>query len=697
VDTELPGRLRVASDNRWYLEDGRGAPFHWRGYDLHVWLWCGRTPAEPCFSRITQKKSEFVAALQQHAVGGGYNVVMLDGSADRLLTESAESWWLGADRKRFNLAVWRAWDEVFGFMKANRLYGFFFAGMIYQGAEYPFAEFQVFLRYFLARVAPYYNLFGYSPTWEWGWYDSTWTAADVTQVMEYVQQNNPFPTLLTAHDSTDASFATWMDFAMRQNPCRTIFDGNTRVNSFHGGVQPPFDRQPVVGSEDLWETPSGDLGQPRNADEVRRGAWGEMMAGVLPLYSEWGFYSTSKGSLPGEAGIIRMYDFFHCRTRYREYAMLNSLVSAAQGQICSGIAGREYLVYDTNGGAVSINLAAVSSSTRFTALWFDPKDGARGEGGSVSGGAVRTLISPFAGDSVLLLSTDPVSCEAARPMDFDGDRRADLSVYWPPNGTWYLSRSTSGFQFVNWGNAKMWPAPGDYDGDGMTDLAVFSPSDNLWLIRQSRNGALRQHAWGFSGVIPVPADYDGDGKTDPAVYDRRNGNWHILKSGGGTRSQNWGWSAAVPAPGDYDGDGVADIAVYFPAAGQWYVLESRSGAPRQQQWGWSEALPVPEDYDGDGRTDIAVYHPAGGMWFIRQSGSNDAARQAQWGWSEAMPVPCDFDGDGAADIAVYHRAAGNWHVRYSGDGESRVLNWGWSETQPVLAQHQINRLFGLVR
>jgi hypothetical protein len=224
---------------------------------------------------------------------------------------------------------------------------------------------------------------------------------------------------------------------MRQRQVRNVLGGNCRLCGKHGGVQAPFEDLPIIASEDIWEDPGGSHGLPRNAAEVRRGAWGIMMAGVLPVYSEW-FWTFLMGKGSGEPEVRRMFDFFYAKTRYREYRQLNESLSVLMGtrlvrrlsgetsplpsplqsldrflasrlarQIASGIPGQEYLVYDEDGGAITLNLSNPSSLATFSSLWFDPETGTEQGGGHVNGGAFRTLISPLAGDSVLLLRRVP--------------------------------------------------------------------------------------------------------------------------------------------------------------------------------------------------------------------------------------------------------------------------------------------------
>ncbi|MEJ7665423.1 MAG: FG-GAP-like repeat-containing protein [Hymenobacter sp.] len=63
----------------------------------------------------------------------------------------------------------------------------------------------------------------------------------------------------------------------------------------------------------------------------------------------------------------------------------------------------------------------------------------------------------------------------------------------------------------------------DFDGDGRADISVFRPSDGIWYLNQSTNG-FSATQFGLSTDKITPADYDGDGKTDIAVY--RDGTWY---------------------------------------------------------------------------------------------------------------------------------------------------------------------------
>lgn len=269
-----------------------------------------------------------------------------------------------------------------------------------------------------------------------------------------------------------------------------------------------------------------------------------------------------------------------------------------------------------------------------------------------------------------------------RSADFDGDGKADYTVYNAQNGLWsiYYSRTLT-TQQIYWGQLGDIPVPADYAGDGRAEIAVFRPSNGTWYVRGWDVPSFNVQ-WGANGDVPVPMDYDGNHKAQmavmrpPAVGGTQHARWHILSDDRASyTSGDWGEFGDVPMAADIDGDGRDDRIVFHGTTGTWYIAYAAGGS-RAVQWGtWGD---IPMVSRVNGHPALVVWRPSNQKFYTFDAVTG-ATTEAQWGAPGDIPRLMDTDGNGNGERAVFRPSTGIW---YNLD-TWYALQWGSVSDVPI--------------
>lgn len=133
----------------------------------------------------------------------------------------------------------------------------------------------------------------------------------------------------------------------------------------------------------------------------------------------------------------------------------------------------------------------------------------------------------------------------------------------------------------------------DFDGDGTADLAVFRPGAGDWFVLNSGSNTFTGLHFGANGDIPADGDVDGDSRNDFIVFRPSSGTWFVLRSSDGQfAATQFGANGDKPVMADYDKDGKSDLAVWRPSLGTYFILRSSNGQLQANQFGANGDIPI---------------------------------------------------------------------------------------------------------
>jgi len=292
-------------------------------------------------------------------------------------------------------------EAILDDLRARRLYVYPFAGFIGRHSEFPAepADQEVYIRYTLARFAPYWNVLlnvsGPEPLWKPEGYYNCMPFVEVNRLGELIHRLDPFDRLLSVHNASGDDpfrFAAWGSYSTLQGGPAEKSDNYQALHNFifrnHTGDRP------IYAQEVLW--PGNYLHGGLTPDQVRRKALVMLFAA-----SHINFADMNGDSSTGYSGTLdptdrhpemhaaakSAWDFF----AKIPFGRLHPTWDVARRGVCLAEDGREYWVYLVKGGSTDF---ANGFATGWQGEWISPEGEVAAVAVAIDG--QKTFIAPSA-------------------------------------------------------------------------------------------------------------------------------------------------------------------------------------------------------------------------------------------------------------------------------------------------------------
>jgi CubicO group peptidase (beta-lactamase class C family) len=306
------------------------------------------------------------------------------------------------DYTQLDLRSWRHVDEVLQRLESHGVIWFNFDGFVpnvggNMGRQrLDFDAQKIYIRNVVARLAPYWNV-TWNIAFEWQEFMS---ADEVQRLVDFTKQTDPWNHLITVHDQNGYRTAKELitdlhvDFVTLQynaGKCGDAIMANQFIQQYSADV-------PAYAQEVCWESDT-----KLNPEQIRKGAWGVVLAGGLLNYAEM-FEGSNQGQ-PENYGdgkalpqLEIMFDFVESLP-YASMESHNELVD--NGNICFAQPKVRYVCYSPLGTEIKVDLSAACGS--FKAIWLNPRSGKITNAGKIIGGGKEIFLCPDEEDWLLYL------------------------------------------------------------------------------------------------------------------------------------------------------------------------------------------------------------------------------------------------------------------------------------------------------
>jgi hypothetical protein len=398
-------------------------------------------------------------AFLDWAVGQGYNMLSIASHyLNRNVADRGAGWatpdlWDGPTRQ-LKASEYRLMENILNDLAARRIIVFPFAGFFGKSSDFPtiHADQELFLRYTIARVGPYWNLLfavaGPEPLIpsDTAQYQNAMSFSDLVRLANVIKSMDVFGHLLSVHNPDgDNSFKNewWEDYTILQGP-KTV-----SRSTLSAGLLAAHGNKPLYAHELLW--PGNTQGHPVYTDtDIRKNGFVMIMSATTINFGDMNGNSSSgfSGSMSltqkiqsRHDTIKKVWDYFATQPVYH----MNPRQDLVNNGFCLADPGREYLVYLQQRGSVSVTV----SNGPFQVEWINAQNTQdRRPAPSTSDGA--NLASPNDGDDWLLhlVNASAVPAEAGyesnapvNTLALDLERTALLRVEGLPGEKYWVEAS----------------------------------------------------------------------------------------------------------------------------------------------------------------------------------------------------------------------------------------------------------------
>ncbi|MGH9340858.1 MAG: DUF5060 domain-containing protein [Acidobacteriota bacterium] len=392
VDSDLPGMLQVNRSNPVWFAAGTD-PFLMRGLHVGDRFFAQNWPRE--------KRRAFLDWFQKQ----DYNTLSIASHYLNRDTEGRGRGWKTPALWPLEAAEFRKLETILDELARRHIVVYPFAGFFGRDSNYPRepGEQELYLRYSLARISPYWNVLfnvaGPEPNVGKGWMEPQ----EVEHLGRLVRRLDVFGHPLSVHNRVgDDPYrdADWTTYGTLQGPKTTDRQelSRTLLSNHHPG-------KPLLAQETLWSGNQYHIrrtGEGYSDDDIRKNAYVIHMSAAALIFGDMqgdsssGFSGTMDLAARNQRrhDILRkVWDFFES-TAYDQMTPRQDLVTSGY---CLADPGREYLVYLESGSELD---AAVENGP-YAVRWINAQDTSdRRDAGTTRDG--KGLRSPVGGDDWLL-------------------------------------------------------------------------------------------------------------------------------------------------------------------------------------------------------------------------------------------------------------------------------------------------------